>query len=73
MCEPLFLDHGRVSYTTDTQAPYDFGTVATYSCNDRFDLIGNASRVCTGDGTSARGTWTGDVSYCEYISLCPET
>ena len=62
MCEPLFLDHGGVTYTTDT---YHYGTVATYSCNDGFELIGNVSRVCASDGTSVSGTWTGDISYCE--------
>ena len=65
MCEALFLDHGRLTYTFDTQAPYDYGTVATHSCNDGFDLSGNISRTCSGDGTGLYGTWTGDVSYCE--------
>ena len=65
VCDPLFLDHGTVTYTTDTQAPHDYGTVATFSCNNGFELIGNVSRLCTGDGTSASGAWTGVISYCK--------
>ena len=37
----------------------DFGSVATYSCNDGFALNGEATRTC-GDGE-----WTGEAPTCE--------
>ena len=67
VCNALILDHGTVIYTTDSQAPYDYGTVATLFCNDDFELIGNNISTCSGDGKSIEGTWTGDVPYCELL------
>ncbi len=58
-------DNGRITYSTDTTSPYDFGTVATYVCNTRFGLVGVGSRSCVGDDTSLVGSWSETGSTCE--------
>ncbi|XP_064387965.1 uncharacterized protein LOC135336171 isoform X3 [Halichondria panicea] len=63
-------DNGRITYSTDTTSPYDFGTVATYVCNTRFGLVGVGSRSCGGDDTSLVGSWSETGSTCEAIT-CP--
>ena len=48
-------DNGRVSVGGVT-----IGSVATYSCDDGFTLMGTATRTCTSDGT-----WSGDNPTCD--------
>ena len=48
-------DNGGVSVGGVT-----FGSVATYSCDDGFTLMGTATRTCTSDGT-----WSGDNPTCD--------
>ena len=59
-CEPLSDPNGRVTYEPDTNTPV-IRTVATYTCNEGYTLIGSTARVCEG-----RQGWTG-LSYtsCE--------
>lgn len=35
------------------------GDIANYSCNEEFELVGNATRVCLDDGT-----WSGQDPVC---------
>ena len=38
----------------------DFGSVANYSCDSGYNLMGSESRMCT-----AEGTWSGVDSTCQ--------
>ena len=58
--------NGQISYASDTTAPYDIGTLATYSCDPGFGLNGGVEvRTCSGDGSSVNGIWTGTAPTCE--------
>ena len=46
---------GSVQYTTLTP-----GSVATYTCNDGYQAVGEVTRTC-----ETNGTWTGDSPVCE--------
>lgn len=55
---------GQINYSTDSVTPFEFGTVAAYSCNLGYELDGNPTRTCGGDGTSPNGTWSGSAPAC---------
>ncbi len=38
---------------------------ANHSCESGFDLVGNSSRTCTGDGSSTTGAFDGEAPHCE--------
>ena len=59
--------NGGVTYSPDTTTPYDFGTMGTYVCNSGFGIVGGASRVCGGDGSSLNGGWSGSAAACEGV------
>ena len=59
------IDNGRISYSPDTTANFDQGTVATYTCDDRFSLVGNRERTCQADGT-----FSGTDPFCSFIREC---
>ena len=60
------IDNGGITYDPVSSDPVtlDYGTTATYSCNDGFFLEGNVMRNCGGDGTSLDGVWDGVVPIC---------
>ena len=37
-----------------------YGSMATFSCNQGYDLIGSEVRVCQADGS-----WDGEITVCE--------
>ena len=43
----------------------DFGSVANYSCNSGYNLMGSELRMCT-----AEGTWSGEDSVCQSKREC---
>ena len=47
--------NGAVSLTNTT-----YNSVATYSCNDGYNLMGDATRTCL-----ASGSWSGTAPTCE--------
>jgi len=56
-CGPLpRIRNGRLSFSNDSR-PYE--TVAYYSCNPGYFLVGEDSRQCLGDGD-----WTGSAPRC---------
>ncbi len=57
--------NGQVTFATDTTVPYDFGTVATYTCGTGFGLSGDMTRTCGGDGSSTTGMWSATAPTCE--------
>ncbi len=56
-----------IAYSPDTTSPFDFGTTATYSCNDGYFLEGEQTRSCAGDGSSTMGTWDLTAPTCTGI------
>ena len=60
-CIVLNATDGTVKYSTEPSVSGDFtgGTVATYSCADGYELVGEGSRVCL-----VGGTWTGAEPHC---------
>ncbi len=46
--------NGSVSLTMTT-----FGSMASYTCSDRSNLLGDAMRTC-----QSNGTWSGNVPEC---------
>ena len=60
IAEPV---NGQINFSLDVLAPFDFGTVATYSCDTGFGLNGgDVTRMCEGDGSGPIGEWSGDGS-----------
>ena len=58
--------NGDISFYSDTTAPFDFGTNATYSCDSGFGLSGEDTvRTCDGEGSSPNGDWDGTAPTCE--------
>ncbi len=51
--------NGSLVYTSAAigNGSYPFNTMATYSCNTGFSLVGENNRTCNGDGSSTTGTF----------------
>ena len=59
------MANGRISYTPDDDGLFsNVGTLATYSCNVGFALMGSDSRECL-EG----GVWSGATPTCEGIII----
>ena len=66
--EPQTPDNGTVSTaTSSTSNNYGLDSVATYSCNTGFVLVGQTTRVCDDVriGDVRIGTWSGSLPTCE--------
>ena len=63
------LNNGVLSYNPDTMTPFDFGTTASYSCNEGFFLVGNTNQTCGGDGSGVNGIWSGSAPVCSGICI----
>ena len=69
-CDTLnTVDNGTVQYNDNTTDLLDFGTDAIHSCNEGFFLVGNSVRICTGNGSSILGVWTGSQPNCSGSSI----
>ena len=63
-------ENGGITYSNDTQTPFDFGTTATYICIVGFGLTGEiSSRICAGDDSTAVGKWTEETPMCKGMSM----
>ncbi len=61
---------GTITYTPDTEAPFENGTTAQYSCQSDLQAIGGtggtATRTCmTSLSGGVMGVWSGDPVTCE--------
>ena len=67
--ESLAPENGTVSTVSASISHnnYSLGSVATFSCNVGFALVGQTNRVCedTNGGTVTTGTWSGSAPTCE--------
>ena len=62
-CDQILLENGVITFSSDMESPYVFGTEAAHVCNEGFSLVGAVMRVCTSNGTT--GVWSGVPSSCE--------
>ena len=53
-----------IRYSPDTTAPFSHGTTASFFCADGSYLDGVQTRLCSGDGTSTSGLWSGMMPTC---------
>ena len=58
------INNGLVAYSS---SPFNFGTTATYTCNEGFFLQGDRTRTCGGDGSGLNGVWSGSAPVCAGI------
>ena len=66
LCPPLTLiPNGMITYAPDTVPDYSVGTMATYVCDEGFNLVGNMVRECLSDGT-----FSGIDPVCSMIRKC---
>ncbi len=69
LCDELaMITNGMIVYNADMTAPYDVGTVATYSCNPGFELVinpGSEMRTCADAGDGSGATFSGQAPTCE--------
>ena len=64
-CETLgSFVNGIITYRTDRTSPFDFGTTATYSCNEGYYLVGEDVRTCVEDVSGVNGIWSGSTPRC---------
>lgn len=57
--------NGQIYFTPDFLAPFDFGSMAKYSCDAGFGLNGgDIVRVCEGTSDSPIGSWSGEAPTC---------
>ena len=69
-CSALNIENGMIMYSSDTTAPYDFGTTATYQCNEGYSFVrGDEVRTCGVDGSSSNGSWSGQSPACSGIQI----
>ena len=60
---------GTIGYSDPLESnnEYSSGTVATYTCNNGFELFSDATKTCQNDGT-----WTGsEPTSCQSMLECP--
>ncbi|NWW78541.1 CR1L protein, partial [Climacteris rufus] len=60
---PPAIQNGQL---LDGDGEFTFGMAASYSCNEGFSLIGEATIFCT-IGQGFRGTWSGPVPQCNVV------
>ena len=64
-CESLgSFGNGVITYRTDRMSPFDFGTTATYSCNEGYYLEGEDVRTCVEDVSRLNGIWSDSTPRC---------
>ncbi len=67
------ISNGVLAYGPDSTDPFNFGTIASYTCDDGFYLTsGSDVRTCGGDGLNTIGSWNGaaPVCLCKYRKIC---
>ena len=60
-CGTLSVANGEVTFEAAAgRGETEFESVATYTCNTGYNLVGNAMRTCQADGT-----WSGSDPLCQ--------
>ena len=64
-CSELSLiENGEITLDPDSTSPFDYGTTASYDCDEGFFLQGESNRTCGGDGSSTVGIFDGVAPVC---------
>ncbi len=63
------VTNGDIFYDPDVIDPYDYDTMATYSCDVGYFLEGNSIRRCGGDGSSTTGSFDGLSPICTGMNV----
>ena len=63
---PSPLNHGQI---VNLESEYKFGDIIQYECNEGYNLIGEAERECTSQGS--RGRWSSIAPTCNQVSCGP--
>ena len=68
-CEELSpLDNGEIGVAPGPSSPsHGLGSVATYSCDPGYSLVGQTTRTCEDANNEATGTWSGVDPMCELL------
>ena len=56
--------NGQIHFVPDQTAPFNFGTLATFSCDPGYGLDWEAKRQCGGNGNSTDGVWSDSSPTC---------
>ena len=66
------LENGMISYGPDSEGPeYDLSTVATYTCNEGFALVGgDRMRTCVDVSNGPSGEFNGTAPTCQGTGSC---
>ena len=57
--------NGQIAFASDSVAPFDLATTATYSCDSGYGLMGGDTvRTCEENGGSVIGAWSGMAPSC---------
>ena len=70
MCSELpALENRAISYIPDNEGPdYNLGTVATYTCNVGFALVGeDRTRTCEDVSNGLSGEFNGTAPTCQRV------
>ena len=63
------IANGVITYSPDTDAPFNVSTTATYTCNDGYELVdGSMIRTCI-NTTSGGGEFDGTEPRCRREQL----
>ena len=57
-CSSLPSVSGQIIYSPDSSNPFDYGTLAEYSCDTGLGVNGPITRTCGGDGLNTTGVWS---------------
>ena len=64
---------GEISYSPDTEQPFNIGTVALHECNPGFTRVGPETRTCVEDDfalIAVVGIFTGSPPTCQCKEIC---
>ena len=74
-CEKLLpLENGEINLASGPNSlSHGLGSVATYSCDPGYALVGQTTRTCedTNGGTVTTGTWSRRQPICQGQHYCP--
>ena len=74
LCSPLDVPvNGQISYSTEQHSNLTIDTIATYSCDEGYALVGDNQRVCVDDDQlDTMGQWNGSAPSCEGMLVYSE-
>lgn len=63
-------ENGNIAFTGDALAPFDVGTMATYSCNEGYSLVGDSAvRTCQNGVSIQEDFWSREAPTCQCMLI----